>query len=269
MIKSASTSVINESEEEVLTLEDRMHLSLNKFRKLVKYIILISIGVFVFSGYAFYEITTIDTFLKSLKFDFPNVDDNSIFYHVEQIQGSVAISIAIAVGVMVWLAVRGSKVVDELNDLQKQKIRQSYYLTFETSVPRGETPAERIFYMVNSVFPEVKQAKRKAEKRGEEFYQADEKIRDYVYSLTINTEEGLLLVKFLEKQTFDELKNIVKNTGKISEKTKVFRLICVGKNFDEIVQDSDFENKMNKLSRTFKLDLISDDDKGYSMVWID
>ena len=67
----------------------------------------------------------------------------------------------------------------------------------------------------------------------------------------------------------DELKDIVTNTTQIARKTKLFRLLCISKNFDNVFQDYDFVERVNSLSRLFKLDLIEEGEKGYSMSWID
>lgn len=258
------------SEEEDFSLEDRMRLSLNKFKKLFTYTLIIVLAIFFFSGYALVEIITIDEYLRGLDFDFPKIGDDTVFYKVENVLYGTVISMGIVVCAMTWLALRGRKIWKELSELQKQKIRQSYFLTFETTVPKGDTPTERIFYMISKVFPEIKEAIKKAEKKPKKFqYEVDKKIKGTVYDLIQNTDEGMLLVKFMEKQTYDELINIVKKANKIAEKVKVFRLLCIGKDFENVFQDYGFVKRMDDLRRKFKLDLILEDKKGYSMVWID
>jgi len=269
MKKSDENIVQEASEEEVFTLEDRMRLSLNKFLKLFTWLLIIVLSILFFSGYSFMEINAIDGYLKGLDFDFPSIDDNTIFYKIENVFYGTLISVAIAVITIIWFGLRGRKIWSELEDLQQQKIRQSYFLIFETNVPKGDTPTERIFYMINKVFPEVKEAIKKAEKKPKKFqYETDKKIEGAVYDLKQNTDEGILLVKFMEKQTFDELKDIVKKANKIAKKTKVFRLLCIG-NFSNVFQDYGFEGRMDELNRKFKLDLIEEDEKGFSLGWID
>jgi len=269
MIKSASFIVL-ESKEETLSLEERMHLILNDFGKLISYIILISMAVFLFSGLALYEITTIDNYLNSLDFDFPNVDDESIYYHVGQVQSYTVISIAVVVIAMVWFASRGRKIIKELNFLQKEKIRQSYYLTFETSVPIGQTPIERILYMIRSIFPEIKVAERKRQKKGKKLYDVEKRIKDYVYDLVIYTGEGPLLVEFFNKKLgFEDLKDFVKKTNNAFEKVKLLRVLCVAKEYDEIFYKDEIVPKMKDLNRRFKLDLIVAEGDSYSMLWLD
>jgi len=258
------------SEEEIFTLDDRMRLSLNKFKKMFGYTLIIVIFVLFFSGVAFLEITAIDEYLRGLDFDFPKIGDDTVFLKVENVLYGTITSVAIVVAAMIWLGLRGSKIWKELNELQKLKVRQSYFLTFETTVPKGDTPTERIFYMISKVFPEIKEAIKKARKKPKKFkYEVDKKLEGDVYNLVQKTDEGLLLVKFMEEQSFDELKDIVKQANKIAVKTKVFRLLCIGNDFDSVFQDYGFEGRMEELRRKFKLDLILEDKKGYSMVWID
>jgi len=216
------------------------------------------------------EINAIDGYLKGLDFEFPRIDDNTIFYKIDNVFYGTLISVGIVVIALIWFGSRGRKIWSELDDLQQQKIRQSYFLTFETIVPKGDTPTKRIFYMISKVFPEIKEAVKKAEKKPKNFqYEVDKKIEGAVYDLKQNTDEGILLVKFMEKQTYDELIDIVKKANKIAKKTKVFRLLCIGKDFSNVFQDYGFEGRMDELNRKFKLDLIEEDEKGFSLGWID
>lgn len=262
--------MLEESEEELFTLDDRMRLSLNKFKKMFSIALIIVIFVFIFSGYGLYEIFLIEIYLGELEVELPLLDDESVSFHATQVESAFEISLVVVIGAIVWMGFRGIKIHKELTYLQQQKIRQSYYLTFETTIPRGENSVERILFMISNVFPEIKEVKTKAEKKGKEFkYNVNKKIKKCVYDLTIGLDEGLLLVKFLETDTFDELEDIVKNTTQIARKTKLFRLLCIGKDFENVFQDYNFVERMNSLSRLFKLDLIEEGKKGYSMAWID
>ena len=161
--------MLKESEEGILTLDERMRLSMNKLQKTLGYIILIVISVFFFSGMALYETITIDTYLNNLEFEFPMVDDRDIFDHVTQIQYLTIVSIGIVFFALIWLVTNGRKIYGELGELQNQKIRQSYYLTFETTVLHGENSVEKLFNTLRNVFLEIKEAEGKKEKRGKEF----------------------------------------------------------------------------------------------------
>ncbi len=263
--------MLKESEEELFTLDDRMRLSLNKFKKMFSIALIIVIFVFIFSGYGLYKIFLIEIYLDELEVELPLLDDESVSYHATDVESAFEISLAVVIAAIAWMGFRGIKIHKELTYLQQQKIRQSYYLTFETMLPKGVTSTEKILYMITQVFPEIKEEKKKKEKKGKEFkYDEDKKIKNIVYNLSLKIcDEGLLLVKFLDENTFDELKEIVKNTNKIKKQTKVFRLLCVSTNFDDVFQDYGFEERVNSLSRLFKLDLIEESPKGYSMAWID
>ena len=94
----------------VFTLEDRMRLSLNKFKKMFSYIQIIVLSILFFSGVAFLEITTIDEYLKGLDFDFPKIGDDTVFLKVENVFYGTIVSVGIVVMAMIWLGLRGRKI---------------------------------------------------------------------------------------------------------------------------------------------------------------
>ena len=123
-IKKSDENAVEEVFEEVeFLLEDRMRLSLNKFKKMFSYILIIALSILFFSGYAFVEITTISEYLYGLDFDFPKIGEDTIFLKVENVFYGTITSVAIVVIAMIWLGLRGRKIWKELNELQKQKIQ--------------------------------------------------------------------------------------------------------------------------------------------------
>ena len=154
------------------------------------YILLIVFSILFFSGVAFSNIITIDVYLKGLDFDFPKIDDDgTVFLKVTNVFYGTITSVVIVVIAMIWMGLRGRKIWNELSELQKLKIRQSYFLTFETTVPKGKDDAEKIFSIVSKVFPEIKEAIKEAGKKHKKFqYEVDKEIKGAVYDLKLNTD---------------------------------------------------------------------------------
>jgi len=260
----------SEEEEEPLSLEQKMHLKIRKEAAANK-----GAHSIFFIIFAILVVLTL------------NAWDNSLFLEGElteevlvRLQENTDVNKFASLGLMVFVGGLGiavwiysKKEIKEYNELADGFIRKSYLINFETAVPKGSTKVEKILNEAIKVFPELKETQKAAEKKGKKIhYEINKETGDTAYDLTLITKSGqYFLVKFMEKETYDDLKNIVKNTNKKFGKDKVFRLLMVGKddNFDNIFQDYGFEESMNNLKRKFKLDLIVESDKGYSMVWID
>lgn len=255
-------------ETEGFTLQERMHLSLNKFTKVMGILLIILIFPFIFSAIGIWSANEINLDLENSGID-PSSD---IFDDVYRVFMASVITVAVIVSIMIWYGVRGSKILKELDELNKQFIRQSYLQNLETSVARGKDRSEKIINQLVAVFPEVKEAKIKAEGDEEEFYSTNKKIGDYTYSidLPLDNRTKILLVKFFDhKLQFDDLELLVKNVKKSFEKTSPFRVICIATEYDEIFKKDELIEKMEELDIKFKLDLIIEDEKGYSIIWID
>lgn len=260
----------SEEEEEPLSLEEKMHLTIRKEATALKgahtiyfiiFVIAVVLTVNAWDNSIILEGELTEEVLTLLR---DNTDTNKY-------ASLVLLVIAGGLVIVVWFySKKERKKFDELAD---GFIRKSYLINFETAVPTGSTKVEKILNEAIKVFPELKETQKAAEKKGKKIhYEINKETGDTAYDLTLKTKSGqYFLVKFMEKETYDDLKNIVKNTNKKFGKDKVFRLLMVGKddNFDNIFQDYGFEESMNNLKRKFKLDLIVESDKGYSMVWID
>ena len=259
--------MLKQSQDEELSLEDRMHLAVNSYAQLFKSSNWIFIVLVLLSFIALIEIGDIVIFLETKVDDL----DPKILENARLGLYSVLAIFVIILGLLLFQSAWGRKEKKRLSKLTSEFIRKKYILNFEIALPHGETSQERILNQALLVFPELKEAKEKSIKKGKKFkYISEKKIGDYTYDLIIKTSEGHFLVEIFDKiLTFDELKNIVKHTMKMFEKKDVFRLICVAKEFDKIFYSEELPEKMKRLKRKFKLDLVIEDEKGYSIVWID
>jgi len=168
-----------------------------------------------------------------------------------------------------WLVFRGRAINNELKELKSQYIRQSYFMHFGMYVPQGKTKAAKFFNMAVDVFPELKVKYEQAKKSGKKYdYEKKFKIKGkYELDMMLPTTNGDIYVKFFEKLGFEDLNEAVKKVG--SELTEKDRLICIANSFEMKFDGENLKEKMNEVDREFSLDLIQEDEKGYTMIWID
>ncbi len=179
------------------------------------------------------------------------------------------IVIALLSFLFVWVTYRGKAHTQEFESIERQFIRQSYLVNFETSVPEGETRVEKILNEAIHVFPTLKEIQRKAKLKQTKIpYKIDKKINGETIDGIVSTKKGDFIVKFYEKPvTESDLKNLVQLLTKSQD--KIFRVLCVAKDYDEVIQSNKLVEIMDKLPKYFKLDLIFEEEHGYSMLWID
>ena len=72
----------------------------------------------------------------------------------------------------------------------------------------------------------------------------------------------------------DEIKAVTDENGKKYEIEKLLgndvrRIIYLADEYDSFFESDDFISKMKETKRKFKLDLIKEDNLGYSTIWID
>jgi len=179
------------------------------------------------------------------------------------------IVIALLSFLFIWVTYRGKAHTQEFESIERQFIRQSYLVNFETSVPEGETRVEKILNEAIHVFPTLKEIQRKAKSKQTKIpYKIDQKINNETIHGIVSTKKGDFIVKFYDKTvTESDLKNLVQILSKSQD--KIFRVLCVAKDYDESLQSNKLVGIMDKLQKNFKLDLIFEEDHGYSMLWID
>ena len=169
----------------------------------------------------------------------------------------------------IWVTYRGKAHTEEFESIERQFIRQSYLVNFETSVPEGETRVEKILNEAIHVFPTLKEVQRKAKLKQTKIpYKLDQKFNGETIDGIVSTKKGDFIVKFYDKTVSEsDLKNLIKTLSKSHD--KIFRVLCVAKDYDEVLQSNKLVGILDKIPKYFKLDLIFEEEHGYSMLWID
>ena len=169
----------------------------------------------------------------------------------------------------IWVTYRGKAHTLEFESIEQQFIRQSYLVNFETSVPEGTTRVEKILNEAIHVFPALKEVQRKAKLKQTKIpYKLDQKFSGETIDGIVSTKKGDFIVKFYEKTVSEsDLKNLVKILSK--SRDKIFRVLCVAPDYEEDLQSNKLVGIMDKIPKYFKLDLIFEEEHGYSMLWID
>ncbi len=169
----------------------------------------------------------------------------------------------------IWVTYRGKAHTEEFESIERQFIRQSYLVNFETSVPEGETRIEKILNEAIHVFPTLKEVQRKAKLKQTKIpYKLNQKFNGETIDGIVSTKKGDFIVKFYDKTVSEsDLKNLIKILSK--SRAKIFRVLCVAKDYDEDLQSNKLVEIMDKIPKYFKLDLIFEEEHGYSMLWID
>ena len=183
------------------------------------------------------------------------------------------ILIGTTVGMAVFgilLIIKSSKFFKELSNMQQQKIRQSYFLAIETTVPEGETSVERVYDILGNVLPEIKLAKKNARKKGEKLqYDLEFKSQGEVFDLKVNTSEGIILVEFFDKiLSWDDLKGFFERIHKAFGAGGILRVVCVSKDFDDIFLSEELSDKIKKIGNAYKIDLLKEDKTGFTTLFI-
>ena len=169
----------------------------------------------------------------------------------------------------IWVTYRGKAHTQEFESIEQQFIRQSYLVNFETSVPEGTTRVEKILNEAIHVFPTLKEVQRKAKLKQTKIpYKLAQKFNGETIDGIVSTKKGDFIVKFYEKTVSEsDLINLVKILSK--SRDKIFRVLCVAPDYEEDLQSNKLVGIMDNIPKYFKLDLIFEEEHGYSMLWID
>jgi hypothetical protein len=239
-----------------LNLDDRMYLAIHDFKGII-------IGFTVLLAFAslflLYAIIIPDLSTEGSPAERENM--------------SKAMLIGTIVGMAVFgtlLIIESSKFFKKLSRMQQQKIRQRYFLTLETAIPEGETTVERVYDILENVLPEIKLAKKNARKKGKKFqYDLKFKTKGEVFDLKVDTSEGKLLVEFFDKTlSWDDLEGFVERIKKSVNDNTIFRIVCVSKDLDDIFLSEELSDKIKKLGKPYKIDLLKEDKTGFTTYFI-
>jgi len=173
-----------------------------------------------------------------------------------------------------------NKVKNQLNEIENDYLEENYGITFNTTIPEGKTDGEKIFNISQKVFPELKKIDGsedvwKGRSKGHDDYEFD------CYQLTNEENKNdaeIFVVKHFGKEliTLEKLQELCEESEKsrsIIDDDKyrnIFRLICVGKNYDQSLLNNEYvEKTLQELDFEFPIDLILDDETSYRVLWID
>ena len=225
---------------------------------------------------------------------------NIPFFLLDNAQASViAIFCAMIMAIGLWLPISNASLILHvlvkgkqkelgLSNVQNRLIRRSYLMTFEIVNVEGVSRSDRIVRHLALVFPEVKEVVDKylVKKQKNIDKIASSRIAKFRkrllifssnYDIVIDTETGLYLIKFFDKKVmFDDIEGMVKSLNRIqmgitiTGSTKIARVICLAKSYDEFFETLEFVEKIQELKRSFRLDLVLEEDQhGYTTIWID
>ena len=184
-----------------------------------------------------------------------------------------------------WMFIN-RKLRGRLLQVRSSFAHRSYVTTFELVRPDGKTKIDRLCNHLSLVFPEVQQLKEKLDKSGKKF--SDHPLgfpvkKDTLvfpdYDLVLYTSTGIILLKIFEKTvTHDDIDQLVHRVGTSDKLRKFFtddhmsRVICLADKYEPWFETEDFIKYMEDLThdlKELKIDLILEDSKGYSTIWID
>ena len=166
-----------------------------------------------------------------------------------------------------WITYRGQTYKKELKTIENQLIRQSYLVNFETSIPEGTTRIEKILNHSSLVFPELHSRLGRDKSEGKKLpYKTNQTIGNETVDVVVATKKGDFIVKFFDDISFKTIEQFAQTLSKSNK--IIFRVLCVAKNYDEELQTAQLSSLMQKLGLKYDMDLIFEEEQGYSMLWI-
>jgi hypothetical protein len=210
---------------------------------------------------------------------------------------SIIISAAISCYIVGWFLVKAPHAYKRLEEWNEDYLHHSYFINFQTTIPKGNISGEKVLNLAKLVFPELRsdlyislldspniptfisglttKLKKKVGKSDKEDISEnfDYKVDAYSFDLVLKNKalEGYFIVKdFRDKVvTLGDLQEMVKVIHK-EFGNKIFRTICVAKRYDQSFFESESLEKhmTQELKVDFKIDLLVEEDVGYSVLWI-
>lgn len=196
--------------------------------------------------------------------------------------------------VIIWFFSRALKFYNLFKSWKEVYFEQSYIVIFDTIIPRGNNTVEKILNLSKSVFPEIRddyvhysididvvikyffrtkifKFKHKNLSRITKYNN-----KTFLIDIVLKTEEGYFIVKVFDekKVTIDIIKEFIKVImEKLSityRRPDIFRTIIVAKNYDGLLLNrASLESLMqDKLKTSFPLDLVVEENVGFSILWI-
>jgi hypothetical protein len=197
---------------------------------------------------------------------------------------------------LAWFYLHVSKKLKNLEEWDKDYLKQAYYIVFQTTIPSGNTVGEKMLNLAKLVFPELREdydiyasiSERLEssflrlvlkEKPHQELISRSlnyrvkkySKDKEYKLDLALKTRLGYFIVKHFKDTTItpSEIRELIKAIKSEFGKSKVFRAILVSKAYDPIfLERTSIRNLAKKLQIDFKIDLIVEEENGYSVLWV-
>ena len=190
-----------------------------------------------------------------------------------------AIWVVIIFGFNLYWAITKRKTHRDLLQIHSSFIHRSYVTMFEFVRPEGETKVDKLFNHLSLVFPEVEKFKKRLDKKQKKFSEREESLlypkTETADTWDLETATGtFLLVIFKTTVKWENVEKMIKVNNRDQNVEKLLgndvrRIIYLADEYDSFFETDDFVSKMRETKRKFKLDLIKEDNLGYSTIWID
>jgi len=177
--------------------------------------------------------------------------------------------------------------------VQSALVRRSYILNFELEESVGVSQRDKIFNHLSMVFPQINKIKKMRLKKGYtnidqkskwrivRWFIRNNRVNLYVFKnfdLSLRTPTGIFVLKIVNDKTltFEDIENTVKDIRKkmtitglgVEDKGAIDRLIFLTKSFDDTISKPELDTKMKNLKRDYLIDVIKEEEFGYSTIWI-
>ena len=170
-----------------------------------------------------------------------------------------------------------SETIKTIHSVHNSVIRKSYFINFELVSPVGNTRLERLANHLGLVFPEIGKKLKRGKKTVEQRQKSLRKIKSLKeYDLMFNTVLEQFIVKIFDKHvTLVDIESVCEQMNKWNAREKwisndVQRVIILSDSYDDIFTEPDFNKKLDRIKRNFKLDLILEEDEhGYAIIHLD
>jgi len=148
--------------------------------------------------------------------------------------------------------------------------RHNYFFSVQTLQPEGKSRTEKFLSIAQAVFPSINLAVQKSKEEDEKWKIPQETYDGCTFDMALDTKDGIFLLKHFDKIVkFSDVEKMLEAVRNSLGRKKIFRIVCLASEYDQIFLDDNFDEKMNKLERKEKLDLFLERENGYSTIWID
>ena len=180
-------------------------------------------------------------------------------------------------GLELYWIIKKRKTHRDLLQIHSSFIHRSYVTMFELIRPEGETKIDKLFNHLSLVFPELEKIKKRLDKKRRKF--SDKYKESILYPNTettdtyaFKTETGMFILKIFKITVkWEHVEKMIKE-NKIDQllmADDVMRVIYLADEYDPFFESDDFISKMKETKRNYKIDLILENNLGYSTIWID